>query len=390
MSRIRVVHVIDDLGAGGAQRQLIELLRGADRTSFDHRVCSLSDGRDVRAHLLTDRGFPVEHIPQRGWLDLSAALRLLRYLKAQRADIVQTWLFTADLYGRIAARLVRAPLVVSSVRSTEPDKPRHYVWADRLLDRWTDRFIVNARSVGRTLVERENVDPSRIAVIYNGVDTNNFLRASDRAGTRAGWGWTSSNEVVGFVGRMRPEKRADLFVMAAAILHAKRPKARFLLVGGGPEQPAIDALIDRAGLRPVVSIIPFQLDVVPVFHALDVLVTPSDYEGCSNVILEAMASSVPVVATDVGGNRELVGDDHGWLVPPNEPAALADVIGQALNDLNARNMRAITAQGRVRELFSLERMVSEHEALYFELVARRSGGLPSRSANPANARSMRV
>jgi len=369
--KIRVVHIIDDLGAGGAQRQLVELLLGADQEYFDHRVCSLSSERAARAQLLADRGFAIAYVAQRGRLDLRAGVRLLRYLRANRPEIVQTWLFTADLYGRVTARLSRAPVVISSVRSTDPAKPRHHVWADRLLDHWTDRFIVNARSVGQRLEERERVDPGRIVVIYNGVDTVRFARGGDPTAVRKNLGWSRNHEVVGFVGRMRPEKRADLFVSAAARVHARRPSARFLIVGGGPEQGSVERQIDDLGLGRVVAIIPFQLDVVPVFRALDVLVSPSDFEGCSNVILEAMASRVPVVATDVGGNRELIGETDGRLVPANDPAALADMVEETLADPQGRRARAASAERRARDQFSLERMVGEHEALYRELLDHR-------------------
>ncbi len=281
---------------------------------------------------------------------------------------MQTWLFTADLYGRVAARLAGVPAVASSVRSVDRDKPLKYVWCDRLLAPVTDRFIANASVVGERLVAREWVRRDRIVTIHNGVDTGAMATRPGRDTSARRWGWGRDQHVVGFVGRLTHEKRPDLFLEAAARVRMRLSTTRFVMVGSGDQSP-LRSMLTTLGLGDVVKIDGFRSEIGPVFRDLDLLVSSSDFEGCSNVILEAMAAAVPVVATDVGGNRELLGGDVGWLVPPDDADSLAGAIETALCDPEARRVRSIAGRERARRQFSIEAMVRSHERLYDELAA---------------------
>lgn len=368
---IRVAYIIDDLGLGGAQRQLVELLKGLARTRYEVHVISLSTAKTHYADALRSRGIPLHEIPQSGTLDWRCLRALVTLLKALRPSIVHTWLFTADLYGRVAACRARVPVIVSAVRSVEPDKPWHYVAADRLLRRVTHAFTVNAEAIGQVLAARERVSPARIHTIYNGVDLGVFDSAKADGAVRRRVGVDVTTPLIGMVGRFAPVKDHATFLRAAAVVRRELPHARFLLVGDGPLKEEMSRLSRALGLKEHVHMWESQSDIAAVFAALDVVVVSSRYEGCCNVILEAMAMGKPVVATAVGGNPELVGHEQtGLLVPPADPMPLAEAIARLVRDPRRAHAMGQAARRRVEERFGLSRMVHQTQRLYDDVLAQ--------------------
>jgi sugar transferase (PEP-CTERM/EpsH1 system associated) len=370
--RIRVCYVIDDLGLGGAQRQLVELAAALPKDRYAVHVIALSMDKAEQAAPLRRSGVGVTLIDQQG-AKLASVGRLVRTLRWWRPAIVHTWLFTADLYGRLAARAAGVPVVLSAVRSVDPDKPARQVRVDRVLQRLTDAFTVNVGAIGDVVARRERVPAGKIVTVYNGVDLRTYDPAVvDRAAARRALGLEAGAPVFGVIGRLVAVKDHATFLRAAAQVGARLPAARFLVVGSGPLQASLEASIRQLGIASVVRMLPARADVAGVFAALDVLVVSSVSEGCSNVILEAMAMGKPVIATAVGGNPELVEPEvTGLLVPAQDAARLAEAM-QRLGSDRALAERFGAAGRRVAEQrFSLTRMVEQTDALYRRLLARR-------------------
>ena len=353
---------------GGAQRQLVELLKGADRSRYAIEVISLSTEKIAYADAIRELGIPLTLIAQRGTWSWSAFFALHRALRRARPAIVHTWLFTADFYGRLAAKLAGVRRIISTVRSVETDKPTHYVAVDRLLRRWTDGFIVNAKAVGDMLVQREQVPPAKLRLIYNGIDLKRLDPATTSAAIHRLIGARETAPLVGIVGRLAPVKDHETFLRAARLVTVEMPETHFLIVGTGRLNMRLRELTRFLALESWVHFLPNQADVASIYAALDLLVVSSRYEGCSNVILEAMALSRPVVATAVGGNPELVSPETGRLVPPQHPEALARTIVELLRNPVERRALGAAARRRIEERFSLARMVRETEAVYEELM----------------------
>ena len=365
-----VVHVIDNLGLGGAQRQLVELLKGMPRERYAQQVIGMSTEKNDYAETIRALGIPLTLIPQSGLWSWRTLGDVTRTLRAAQPSIVQTWLFTSDLYGRLAAKIAGVPVLISSVRSVEPDKPRRRVWADRLLNGWTQRFIVNAEAVGKVLSEREWVEPAKIRTIYNGIDLAAFDPARTNGAVRRGIGAGADVPVIGIVGRFAPVKDHATFLRACALAARQLPAARVALIGDGPLRAELEALSTELGLAGRVHFLGNSADAAEAFAALDLVVVSSLYEGCCNVILEAMAMNKPVVATAVGGNGELVRPGvTGLLVPARSPEHAAEAIVQILRD--PAKARAMGAAGRpiVEAQFSLPRMVEATAAVYDEALA---------------------
>lgn len=389
---VSVVHIIDNLGRGGAQRQLVELLKGLPRDRYDSHVISLSMEKLDYAPTIRAMGIPLTCIAQSGVWSWRTLGEVVASLRALRPTIVQTWLFTSDLYGRLAACLCRAeqylfdrhgrqarragmPVIISTVRSVEPDKPLRRVVADRWLKRWTDAFIVNAQAVGQVLTQRERVAAERVHTIYNGLDFQVFNPARVDGVVRRTLSLDGTMSVIGIVGRFAPVKDHATFLRAAAVVQRHAPSARFMLIGDGPLAPSLRALCRALQLESQVHFVGNQEDVAASVAACDAIVVTSLYEGCCNAILEGMAMGKPVIATAVGGNPELVtGGRTGWLVPPRSPAHVADAMLQMLRDPQQARAMGRAGRARIEADFTLSRMVEQTESVYRALLERKQVG----------------
>lgn len=369
-SPTRVCYIIDDLGVGGAQRQLMELVKALPKERYEPRVISLSTEKVAYAETLRKAEIPLTLIPQAGTWSWSTLWRLYRTIRAEQPAVVHTWLFTADLYGRLAAWLARTPVIVSAVRNVDLDKPWHYVAVDRLLRHVTDAFTVNADAVGEILQRRERVVPSRIRTIYNGVNLDTFNPAQTDGAVRGNLGIEPRAPLIGVIGRCVPQKDQETFLRAAALVRYEAPEAHFVIVGHGPLRQELRRVAGTLALDGCVHFLDPQVNVQAIMASLDLVVVSSRYEGCCNVILEAMAMAKPVIATAVGGNPELVlHGQTGLLVPPADPQALAEAMRSLLADPGRAQSLGRCARARAEEQFTLERMVQETTQVYERLLA---------------------
>ena len=340
------------------------MIRHLPRDRFTCTVVSLSSKRMRLADRFRDAGIDVVAVDQSGWWSWSCLWKLYRYLRAFRPQVAHTWLFTADLYGRLAARLAGVPVVVSSVRSVETWKKRHYIVVDWMLQHLTDIITVNAEAIRPMLEQRDRIHPEKIKTIYNGVDLDLFACQSINGTARTAFG-LGADPVVGILGRLMPEKDHRTFLRAAALVARERPAARFLIVGDGPLRETLREEARRLAIEDRVTFAGFRHDRAVAIQAIDVVVLSSIYEGCANAILEAMAMAKPVVATDVGGNGELVVHGRtGLLVPGQDPDAMARAIVSLLRDPDRARAMGRSGRERVEHRFTIERMVEQTVSLY--------------------------
>ena len=320
---------------------------------------------------------PVTLIEQSGKWSWQAYRLLVRAIRSAQPDIVHTWLFTADLYGRLAAWRAKVPVIISAVRSVEPDKPWHYVLADRLLRFVTDAFTVNAKAVGEVLTRRERVPPSKIHTIYNGIDLGALDPSIVDGAVRQQLAVGKGAPLIGIVGRLAPVKDHATFLRAAALVLRRVSSAQFVLVGDGPLRAELKRLVHLLDIEPSVHFLGNQTNMAEVIGALDLVVVSSTYEGCCNAILEGMAMAKPVVATAVGGNPELVSPGKtGVLVPPSDSAQLAEAIVKLIKDPQRAVAMGAAGRKRVEARFSLQRMVEETGRLYQHLLTTVRGAPP--------------
>ena len=363
--KIKLVYVIDDLGLGGAQRQLTELVKALPRDRYAVEVVSLSAKKNAYEKPLREAGIPLTFIDHSGTWSWSTLFRVYGRLKDLKPDIVHTWLFTADLYGRLAAYLARVPHVICAFRSTIDDMPRHYRWVHRLLAHGTTSFTINAKMIRTGLVQELGLPSHKIHTIYNGIDVAGIPLTHSNGHYDQEWQIPSGARIVMMVARMAPPKDHRTFLKAARKVAKQMPETYFVLAGDGPLRGRVEGWVSEWGLRERTRILGARHDVLQFLHQASVIVLSTHFEGCSNVILEAMAASKPVVATNVGGNAELVVHGQtGWTVPREDADALAEAIVNLLSDEEGAKRMGANGRTRVEKNFSLQAMVRETQAFY--------------------------
>jgi len=352
----RIAYVIGELGKGGAEYQLYELLRHLDRRRFAPGVFVLAPGgwwvEPIRA-----LGVPVEEIPRRGPADVRRLARLRASLRRFAPHLLHAILWSGNSYGRLAALGLGIPVVIAAERVVTPYRGWQ-VMVERALDRVTDGYLVNCEAIAAWQVERKRLPREKIEVIPNGIDLGRLPPFSlDRRAARSAAGLRRDRRLVAGVGRLDAQKDFPTFLRAAAMIAAEVPDVDFLVVGEGGERAALEALARRLGLGARVVFTGLRHDVPRLLAAVDVLALTSLYEGFPNVLLEAMATGALAVATDVGGCRELVtSGETGLLVPPRAPAAVAAAVGRVLRDPALARRLATAARQRVEGAFSIDVM----------------------------------
>jgi len=374
---LRVSHVITGLGVGGAEMMLAKLLGAIDRRRFQSHVVSLSSDVALLPKI-RDAAVDVDVLDlEPSASNVFAAVgRVTRAVRSFQPDLVQTWLYHADLVGGVAAKRLRLPVIWNVQTSTlEPGgisrrTIRTVKWCARM-SRFVPQVVVSC-SHAAVQVHREIGYHSRFRVIANGTDLEAFKPDDEaRRAVRDEFGFDDAAAVIGMLARFHPQKDHATFFAAAAQLAQTHPHVRFLLCGLGVD-PASDAAVSLQrsfGLQNQVVLAGLRSDVARILAALDIHTLSSAFgEGFPNVIGEAMASGVPCVVTDVGDSAMIVGDT-GVAVPPRDPAALAEGWRQLL-DLPPHEQQRLRmkARARIAAEFSLGASVAQYEALYEEIA----------------------
>jgi glycosyltransferase involved in cell wall biosynthesis len=369
MDRLRVLFVIDELDIGGTEQQIVELARRIDRSRFEPIVCCFRHG--TKARELESLGVRVLHEPKHLKADPGLIVRLARRMRYERIDLVQTYLWTANTWARLAARMAGIRYVVASERNVD-------IWEEpykRVIGRWlarsTDRIIANSEAVRRYLLERGRLRPEKVVTVYNGVNFDRFRTSCDVSVRRAEIGLPEDAVLAGVVARVEPAKDHATLLRALALISRRIPQLHLVVVGGGSEVGRLRESARELGIAEHVHFTGPRADAAEWLQSLDISVLSSVKEGLSNTVLESMAAGRAMVATDVGGNAEVIVEgETGFLVPPRDPAALGEALARlALSpELMARFGRA--GRKRVHTVFSVSRMVARTEALYLELAAQ--------------------
>lgn len=368
----RVLLLTNSLAVGGAETQLVRLAVHLRRSGYPVMVATiLPDGEGRRE--LREAGIRHEVLPLRkpvgGITVMTGAIRLFR---RWRPDVVISFLFYANVLARLAGAAVRIPAVVSSVRTVR--------FGGRVSDatlRLTDRLarvtVTNCRAVAHRLASDRLVADDRVRVIPNGIALDAFDGRPRREVVRRELGVSGGEFLWLAVGRLEPIKDYPTLLQAMAALREVRPPARLRIAAEGSQRPRLEALIRDLGLSETVRLLGSRDDVPELLTAADALVLTSLVEGLPNVVIEAMAAGLPVVATDGGGTKELVEPGvTGLLVPPRDPRGLAETMSELMH-LPPGTRSAMGAAGRrfVTGRFAIHQVMPRWEDLIDELVRDR-------------------
>ncbi|HEX8203809.1 MAG TPA: glycosyltransferase [Isosphaeraceae bacterium] len=364
---LNVLQLIPTLDRSGAEKQMVLLARGLPRERFRVEVAALTRLGPL-AEELAAAGLPVTPLNKRHKADPFALSRLVALLRARRVDVLQTWLFAAHAYGRLAARRAGVPVVVAAEMAVDLWKTRAHLAVDRALARWTDRVVGNSRAVV-DFYRAAGLPADRLACIPSGIGPEG-PPAVDPGAVRGELGLPADAPLVLFVGRLAAQKGVADLLAALDLLQHVRPDLRTLIVGAGPLRGRLEETARAFGLLGgAVRFLGHRADVPRLLAAADLLVLPSLYEGLPNAVLEAMRAGKPVVATAAPGTTEVVvAGRTGLLVPVHAPPALAQAIRTVLDDPALARRLGEAGRARVEAEFGAETMVARFAALYEELA----------------------
>ena len=361
---IRVAFCITDLDVGGAERMFVELVTRLDRRRWEPRVFCLS-GPGALVKQLQASGIPVTCLGAKSVRNLGVIWRLASELKMFRPALMQSFLFHANLVGRLAAWWSRVPHVVCGIRVAER-RSRMPLWLDRLTQVFVDHNVCVSRAVAEFSIHNSGLKAAKVSVIANGVDDQRFATAT--AVDRASLGLTAAPLVL-FVGRLDPQKAPFVLLEAFERLIARHSDWQLLFVGDGPLRSSMTEWATKHRLNSNVCFAGWRPDVPELLKTADVLVLPSLWEGMPNIVLESMASGLPVVVSRVEGTEELIRDgETGLLVTPGSVEEVERQIEKLLVDREFSTSLAKVAQQAVFKGFTLEAMVHSYEQLYLRLL----------------------
>ena len=374
--RLRVVHLIDSLNPGGAERFTMHIVARLDGEKFDRTLVPTratqdwwpGDTRAEAMRELKQGGVRIVELGRSERFDLRAWGPLLTLLREEKTDVLHAHMFGSSLWGAIIGRLARVPVVIAHEHGSPPDLPKVRRDLDRyVIGRSVDAYLAVSEIERRQLVDDRGIPSHKTRVLPNGIEAPTVDASRD---VRAELGIAPDAPVLGAVGVLRPEKAHDVLLRAAARLLPTTPGLRVVIVGDGEEREALEPLAEELGLSDAVLFTGIRTDVPEILRAFDVAVNASHREGSPLSVMEYMEAGLPVVATAVGGVPEIIHDGvHGRLVEPGDDEALAAAIAGVLADREKAAALGRRGRERRREHFDLGAVARRLEALYAELTA---------------------
>ena len=373
---IRILELRSVRGTGGGPEKTILLGAQMSDPRYHVTVCYLRDQRDgifgvdQRA---AQAGVDYVEVTEKHSFDLGVWPKLRALIRTRRIDLVHSHDYKTNLLALLLSRTTGVA-ALSTVHGWTGHSFRErwgYYPADKRVLARFPRAVAVSSDIRQELI-RCGADPARVTTILNGIDHRKFRRDPGRvASAREELGAEPADLVIGAVGRLEPQKRFDLLLEAFAVVVERFPRARLLIVGDGSSRKALDAKVATLNIGNRCRLVGHLDDVVPAYHAFDLLVQSSDYEGTPNAVLEAMAFEVPIVATAAGGTAEIVRDGiDGRIVPVGRVDLLIRDVMRGLEDSQGTAAMAQQARLRVEGELSFETRVRRIEAIYHEMVPR--------------------
>jgi sugar transferase (PEP-CTERM/EpsH1 system associated) len=374
-----VVHMIYALSTGGLENGLVNIINRSPPDRYRHVVICLTSA-DEFVRRITAKDVHVIQLRKRPGYDFRCYSRLRRILRELRPTIIHSRNMAA-LESQLCG------IGLGNVKRVHGEHGREvndidgsnwkYLLFRKFMRLFIHQYIAVSKDLEQWLASTVGVSSGRIRQIYNGVDQHQFTPqfVKPLALLPAQWQNLDDIVVVGTVGRLTPVKDQQLLLRAVAQLLIEQPtladRLRLIIVGDGPLYPNLTRLIEQLALQDVVWLARERKDVASLLHAMDIFVLTSLGEGISNTVLEAMASGLPIVATAVGGNVELVEDGfNGRLFPVGDCQALADAMGALIGDSGERVRQGANARMRVCQRFDWSRTVNDYLSVYDELAGR--------------------
>jgi L-malate glycosyltransferase len=374
MKKIRLLHLITRLPIGGAERMLLGVLHNLDTERFDSIVCCIQD-RGELAEEVESLGIPVHALGlmERGGFDRRVVPALRHLIREHKVELVHTHLYHANLYGRLAAHK-EGISAIASVHNTYQKRKWYRHLINRYLARYTFRVTAGSVDVERDLLEIDGIPKEKVVCLPNCIDLTRVETTLTPIEAKQRLGFSATDRVIGTVGRVE-EQKGHIFLLEAFARLRQLPgindNLRLLIVGDGRLMPTLHETATRLGIADACYFPGNIALLADIYRAIDIFIMPSLWEGLSLAMLEAMAAGLPVVATDVGGALDVLGDNRwGLLIPPKDAEAIATTVAGLLADPLASNKMAIAGMQRVREHYSVVGLADQISGIYLSALEK--------------------
>jgi len=376
-ARPRILFVIGSVEVGGAEKQLLLLAGKLKENHFGCTVFALQKEGRLKPYFLKKKIFVYDGGLENGdlrrspWKLFNSAWRLLWVIRKEKPEVVHAVLPLATFIGALCGRMAGVPLVITGRRALGYHQNRYPFLKilDRMANRLSHCVTVNSRAVWEDTILRDRIDPLKLMVIYNGIDSQSFDKpVENKTAVRQSLGILSDEKVIVTVANLIPYKGHAELILAIHNMLPQFPALKVLLVGEDRgSQRNLEKMVNHYGISKHVSFLGRREDIRKLLTVADISVLPSHEEGFSNVILESMAAGIPVVATDVGGNGEaVISGATGWLVPSKNPEKLAEKMIDLLSDPVKAKRWGQKGRAVANQYFHAKKMVENHMGLYSE------------------------
>ncbi len=375
MDKINILHVYQNSKIGGIQQQILSLLKEYDREVFNPAFCCLGPKGEIGKEI-ENLGFDFTALNRERYHRFSPGIVIALYklIKRKRIHVLRTHKYRANLYGRLAGRLAGVPVIISSLHIDYGAKDRYTGRRimNRLLSRVSDRIVAVSESVKRDSVRYDGIEPERVLVIRNGVDTRRFSAGQEYNNAGEEFSIKKEDMVIGFVGRIVQSKGLQYLIEAASLLKGQYDNLKFLLVGDGS---LVNELKEQAREKGVFKNVIFagsRRDISAFLSRFNIFVMPSVKEGLPNSLLEAMAMGKPVIAAGVGGIPEVINNGvNGLLVPPGDAGRLAESIKRLIENEGMAAGMGQAARDFIAENYSIKSTALKWQSLYVSLLRQK-------------------
>ncbi|MCF8034431.1 MAG: glycosyltransferase [Desulfarculaceae bacterium] len=366
----RIAMLLSSFITGGMERQALSLARSVGEHGFDPLMISL-DGSGPLQEDIEEAGLPSLILNKKKSIDLALFVRLARLGKEHSIDLIHAHNWYAGFYA-VGSRFISNVPVVTTLHGFAYNVIKRRQFLRMLAAKLSTYTVCVGQQVGTEAIRKYKLNGKKVKVIYNGVDCQGFAASSQGAEVRASLGIGPETTVFLFVGRISPIKDLPCLLEATARLARSRSGFRVIIAGSGESLGELQGQARQLGVSDKVSFLGERKDIPDLLSASDALVMSSLNEGISMAILEAMAAGLPVIATDVGGNSELVKDQHtGLLVGAKDAAGLAGAMQRAVDDPGRLRQMGQAGQSVCLNQFSLQQMVENYCAVYSDAIAGR-------------------
>lgn len=370
--KIKLIHIIPSLETGGMENGIVNVVNRLDTKIFSPMICCLRKEGNMSRRL--NSNVQVKCLHGKEGFDYSSPLKMARLFVNEKADIVHTHGWGGGLLaGTIGAKLAGVPIVINSEHGFWRVDKKRRIYAQKILSYFTDQITTVSEDLRNKINKCFGIPLNRIVSISNGVDAEKFRPSVlSREIYKKKLNMRADEYVIGTVGRLVPVKDHPTLLKAAASLINKKISIKLILVGDGPVKSELIQLIDALKIGSCVSFLGERADIPELLNAMDLFVLPSVTEGMSNTLLEAMACGIPVIATDVGGNPEIIRDGiNGFLIPPRNSDVLSETIEKMYSDKRMARQMGIMSRKIVEKKFSLTNMVKNYQDMYIRCLIKR-------------------